>query len=158
VLASLADSELPLEQGLRLLLEATLASMRVRPELARRLILEAPRDGRFDLGRYPEGETKQVTFDQKGRVDVYCEIHEHMRGFILVVDHPYFAVTREDGSYTIPGVPLGKYAAVAWHEGFEPVRREIEVKPDGARADLKLARRADVSIERAAGAGCCSGR
>ena len=36
-------------------------------------------DPRFDLGRYPEGESREVVFDAAGIVRVYCEIHEYMR-------------------------------------------------------------------------------
>jgi AcrR family transcriptional regulator len=48
-LASLVEQDPPLEDGIRVLLDATLAAMRVRPELARRLLIEAPRSGRTDL-------------------------------------------------------------------------------------------------------------
>ena len=40
-----------------------------------------------------------------------------MKSYIGVLKHPFFAVSAEDGSYTIKGVPAGKYTVVAWHEG-----------------------------------------
>jgi plastocyanin len=113
---------------------------------------------RFDLGRYPKGESKSVTFEKKGLVDVRCEVHDHMRSYIHVFDHPYFAVAAEDGTYAIPKVPPGKYTLVVWKEFFDPVRQEIEVKADGAKVDvtlvLLLERPADLTV----GAACCDAR
>jgi len=113
---------------------------------------------RFDLGRYPKGESQSVTFDAKGQVDLRCEVHDHIRGYIHIFDHPYFAVAAEDGSYTIPKVPPGKYTLVAWKEFFEPVRQEIEVKADGAKVDVTMARFDDLPAERKVGAACCDAR
>jgi plastocyanin len=112
---------------------------------------------RIELGRYPKGETKEVTFDKKGRIDLRCEIHGHMRGYIHIFDHPHFAVAKEDGTYAIPKVPPGKYSLVAWKEFFEPVRRDVEVKAGGAKVDLSLV----CGTDRAAGSrdeSCCGAR
>lgn len=70
---------------------------------------------RFDLGRYPKGEAKTVTFDKPGTVAVFCEIHKWMRGAVLVLDNPYYATVREDGTFTIPDVPPGHYTLSIWH-------------------------------------------
>jgi plastocyanin len=50
-------------------------------------------------------------------VPVKCNQHPWMKSYIGVLKHPLFAVSAEDGSYTIKGVPAGKYTVVAWHEG-----------------------------------------
>lgn len=50
-------------------------------------------------------------------VPVKCNQHPWMKSYIAVLKHPFFAVSAEDGSYTIKGVPPGKYTVVAWHEG-----------------------------------------
>ncbi|HLY08291.1 MAG TPA: plastocyanin/azurin family copper-binding protein [Planctomycetota bacterium] len=113
---------------------------------------------RFDLGKYPKGESKSVTFEHKGLIDVRCEVHDHMRSFIHVFDHPYYAIAAEDGGYTIPDVPPGKYTLVAWKEYFDPVRVEIEVKADGAKVDLTLSRLLDGPPDTAVGAACCDAR
>jgi len=113
---------------------------------------------RFDLGRYPKGESKSVTFDKKGLVDVRCEVHDHMRSYVHVFDHPYYAVAAADGSYAIPKVPPGKYTLVAWKEFFDPVRQEIEVKVDGAKVDVTLARLLESPADRRVGAACCDAR
>ncbi len=113
---------------------------------------------RFDLGRYPKGESKDVLFDRKGRVDVRCDIHRHMRAYIHVFDDPHFALAKEDGTFAISGVPPGKYTLVVWKEFFEPVRRPVEVAADGARVDVRLSRLDPGSDGRTAVAGCCEPR
>ena len=74
---------------------------------------------RFDLGRYPAGQTKSVTFEEAGVVKVYCEVHDFMRAVVLVLDSPYHSRVSEDGSFTISGVPPGAYEMVAWHADFD---------------------------------------
>ena len=50
-------------------------------------------------------------------VPVKCNQHPWMKAYVGVTKHPFFAVSGEDGSFTIKGVPPGKYTVVAWHEG-----------------------------------------
>jgi len=50
-------------------------------------------------------------------VPVKCNQHPWMKSYVGVMKHPFFAVSGEDGSFTIKGVPPGKYTVVAWHEG-----------------------------------------
>ena len=53
----------------------------------------------FDLGRYPQGQTRSREFPKAGLVKVYCHIHSHMSATILVLDHPYFVTPDNDGSF-----------------------------------------------------------
>lgn len=95
---------------------------------------------RFDLGRYRTGESRPVTFEQAGLVRVYCEIHAHMKGFILVLKNPFYALVGEDGAFRIEGLPAGKYKVTAWQEEHEPVVMEVEVKDgDPTKQDFQLA-------------------
>ena len=50
-------------------------------------------------------------------VPVKCNQHPWMKSYIGVSKHPFFAVSGEDGSFTIKGVPAGTYTVAAWHEG-----------------------------------------
>jgi len=85
----------------------------------------------FDLGRYPPGRTGTVQFDKPGIVQVFCDIHSHMRGYILVFGHPFFAVTDDDGRYTIAGIPPGTYALLVWSELGHAEPRRITVTDGG---------------------------
>jgi plastocyanin len=116
------------------------------------------RSNRLELGSYPKGESKSVVFDKKGLVDLRCEVHKHMRAYIHVFDHPYFAVAAADGTWSIPNVPPGKYTLVAWKEFFDPVRQDVEVKADGAKVDVTLSALLDRPADRTVGAACCDAR
>ena len=116
------------------------------------------KSNRIELGSYPKGESKSVVFDKKGLVDLRCEVHRHMRAFIHVFDHPYFAVAAADGAYSIPNVPPGKYTLVVWKEFFDPVRQDVEVKAEGAKVDVTLAALLDRPADRTVGAACCDAR
>lgn len=58
-------------------------------------------------------------------IPVKCNIHPWMRAYVNVVDHPFFAVTGEDGSFQIEGLPPGDYTLEAAHERFG--RQEVQV-------------------------------
>jgi plastocyanin len=95
------------------------------------------RPKRFDLGRFPQGESKSVTFDRPGYLKVFCEIHQWMRGAILVTDNPYHATVDEDGSFTIRGVPPGRHTLVV--TDFDRGSRSVEVDvPDGGTARISV--------------------
>src|SRR5437763_6250880 len=73
------------------------------------------RDGRrFDLGMYPVGALKYVTFDRPGLSRIFCNIHPGMAAYVMAVDSPYFAVTDQSGAFTIARVPPGTYEYNAW--------------------------------------------
>jgi plastocyanin len=91
---------------------------------------------RFDLGRYPRGQSKSVRFDRPGVVRVFCDIHAHMSAFILVFAHPFFATTDAEGRFRIPSVPPGAYTIAVWTDGAVRETRKIEVPAGEAALDL----------------------
>jgi plastocyanin len=93
----------------------------------------------FDLRRYPQGQTRSQQFNKTGVVKVYCHIHAHMSATILVLDHPYFAVPQQNGTYELPNVPAGDYTIVGWHEriGERAARVRVE-RGKPATVDLSL--------------------
>lgn len=68
-------------------------------------------------------------------VEVVCDVHPWMRAYAVVHDHPYFAVTRDDGSFEIKGLPPGSYTLEAWHPklGTQSVNVKIGA---GAKANV----------------------
>jgi plastocyanin len=94
---------------------------------------------RFDLGRYPRGESKTVEFDQPGVVKVYCEVHESMRAAVVVTENPFHTVIAADGTFTLTGVPAGVHQLVVWHVDLGEARAEVRVTAGAtARVDLTL--------------------
>jgi plastocyanin len=86
---------------------------------------------RFDLGRYPRGQSRSVRFDRPGVVRVFCEIHSHMSAFILVFAHRFFDTTDGAGRYRIEGVPPGTYTLAVWNEGQVRATRRVRVDEGG---------------------------
>lgn len=85
----------------------------------------------FNLGTYPQGAIKTKRFDKPGIVLLLCNIHHEMSAFIVVVQSPYFAVTDQDGRFTIRNVPPGRHRLVVWHEKTKPQLKGIEVSTHG---------------------------
>src|SRR5882724_6658730 len=85
---------------------------------------------RFDLGRYrpEERPIPSVTFDQPGLVILRCDIHEHMRGLILVLNTPYFVITDEGGRFRLSGLPSGHYTLKAWIDSNTTREQPVELK------------------------------
>jgi len=84
---------------------------------------------RFDLGRYRADERPvpfQV-FDAPGLVTLRCDIHEHMRGLILVVDTPHFVLTGTDGKFRLSGVPPGRYTLKVWLNSKTTLERTVDL-------------------------------
>jgi len=84
---------------------------------------------RFDLGRYRKDEKPAaILFDKPGVIKLYCEIHEHMRGTILVLDTPYFVKTDSSGRYRLAHLPTGNYKLKAWVDEKTIYNRAVDLK------------------------------
>ena len=95
------------------------------------------RDGkRFDLGLYPIGSMKRVTFDKPGVSRIFCNIHPQMAAYVVAVASPLFAVSDETGEFTVRGVPEGSYTYHAWRAGSPPLSGAITVRP-GTPLDIQ---------------------
>jgi plastocyanin len=84
---------------------------------------------RFDLGRYRPDETPvpvQV-FDTPGLITLRCDIHEHMRGVILVLDTPHFVMTDAAGNFRLTGLPAGRYMLKVWLDSRITLERPVDL-------------------------------
>jgi plastocyanin len=92
---------------------------------------------RFDLGRYRPDERPipSKVFDTPGLVTLRCDIHEHMRGLILVLDTPYFVITDNDGRFRLSERPSGHYLLKAWIDSKTTREQPIDLK-DGTAAHV----------------------
>lgn len=73
--------------------------------------------------------------EDHGIIKFTCDVHPWMRGFVVVTDHPFFAVSGDDGSFTIEKVPAGKYEIEAWHTLYGLKKASVEVA-DGKPAEV----------------------
>jgi plastocyanin len=90
---------------------------------------QAPEDGPL-LRKFAKGEVM---------IRVKCNVHKWMRSWIGVVEHPFFAVTGADGSFSMQGVPPGQYTLAAWHEKLGTREQVVSVSPGGqVRVELEF--------------------
>lgn len=79
---------------------------------------------------------------EKSPFEVKCDLHTWMRAYHMVIDHPWGAVSGNDGSFEIVDMPAGKHKLRVWHEsangGFLSRDYEVTVKP-GETTEVKLA-------------------
>lgn len=91
-----------------------------------------PRTNReWNESQPPKGDPKVKQFAQEElMIPVKCNVHPWMKLYVNVVSNPFFAVTGEDGTFTIKGLPAGEYTVEAVHERYGA--QEIKVKVDAA--------------------------
>ncbi|HVR63606.1 MAG TPA: hypothetical protein VMU50_17015 [Polyangia bacterium] len=96
----------------------------------------------FDAGPVKAGQTpKPVTLLKPGHVEIFCNIHSRMRADVLVVPNAHYTRVRPDGTFHLPGVPVGSRRIVLWAPDIKPVAQTVEVSPDGATVNLTAERR-----------------
>lgn len=92
----------------------------------------------FDLGRYlPGEEVPGRLFDKAGEIDLFCEVHEHMRSTILVVPTPLYTTTDTEGHFTLDNVPPGRYELKFWRNPGETLTFPLTV-PDEKIVEVDL--------------------
>ena len=101
--------------------------------------LSKPND--FDTGLYRQGASYSEVFKKAGPVQILCNIHSSMLGYVYVVDTPYYAQADGAGAFTIKGVPPGDYDLTIWHEGAsKELHQRLTVGGDGVRGlEIKVA-------------------
>ena len=86
----------------------------------------------FDLGIYRNGPAKEKRFEQPGVVRVFCNVHQSMVAYIVVLDTPYFTTPAADGSFRLTGLPRGAGKLTVWHEQADPWSTELTLPLDVA--------------------------
>lgn len=84
----------------------------------------------FDLGLYPQGESRQVVFQNTGLVRIYCSIHQSMQGSIFVSPTPFMTLVNLDGSWLIQDIPVGSYTLKTFSEWLPGIQRELMLTND----------------------------
>src|SRR5215216_3989116 len=88
----------------------------------------------FNFGQQPKTPPVTRTFDKPEiGLSFRCDVHGWMRAYANVVTHPFFAVTKDDGSFEIKGLPAGSYTIEAWHERLGTQTTKVTIS-DGAAA------------------------
>ncbi|MFN0158223.1 MAG: beta-sandwich domain-containing protein [Bacteroidota bacterium] len=94
----------------------------------------------FNVAQPKKGMVLTKKFDKPEVFKVKCEVHTWMNAHIGVFSHPFFAVTSDDGSFSLKKLPAGDYTIEAWHEKYGTQTMKVKVAATGAAtADFKYA-------------------
>ena len=86
----------------------------------------------------PRGRVIPVTFSKPEFVQVNCDLHSWMRAWVVVADHPYYALSNDAGEFVLSNVPPGKYVLQIWQETLGITSRDVTVGADDARVTVEL--------------------
>ena len=81
----------------------------------------------------PHARTIAIGFKSPEVLRVDCDLHSWMRGWIVVAEHPFYAVTNEEGEFVFENIPPGKYKLQAWQEILGRANQEVTVAGEGTQ-------------------------
>jgi plastocyanin len=89
----------------------------------------------------PKGRTISISFPQPEIFRVDCDLHSWMRSWVVVTEHPFYALSDAEGRFTLDNLPAGKYMLRLWHETLGTASREVTVPATGAaQTTIEMAR------------------
>lgn len=86
---------------------------------------------KFDLGLYPYGKSRSITFDKPGVAEIRCNTHSTMKAYVVVEAQPYFTMPGAHGIYALKEVPLGSYAIKLWHPDYASISQPVTLGKAG---------------------------
>jgi len=91
----------------------------------------------FDLGFYPQGQSRTVRFNRPGVIQVYCHIHANMYAAIVVTSSPWYTKPSSDGNFSWNDVPAGHYRLTAWHKvaGIRSINLDV---PESGKVEATI--------------------
>ncbi len=97
----------------------------------------------LNIGQPDQGFTfkKKIKLRRDNQMKMECDIHNFMHAWMLVLENPYYSMTKEDGSFKIDNVPAGTYKVIAWHPTFGAQEQSVKVSGGASQSasfELKL--------------------
>jgi hypothetical protein len=92
----------------------------------------------FNIGLPEKGSSVTKPLLREGLMEVTCDSHPWMHGFVQILDHPYAAVTNAKGEFSMKDVPAGTYTLEAWHEALGKVTMANIKVESGKTSKMKL--------------------
>jgi plastocyanin len=81
----------------------------------------------------PKGRTIPIAFRRPEIIRIDCDLHPWMRAWVVVAEHPFYALTNDKGEFALEDVPPGSYTLQVWHESLPAVKKDVAVA-DGVTA------------------------
>jgi len=92
----------------------------------------------YNIGLPEKGSSVTKPLTKTGVIEVTCDSHPWMHGYLYVFDHPYASVTNAKGDFLIKDVPPGTYTVEAWHEALGKVKVASVKVESGKATKIKL--------------------
>jgi plastocyanin len=73
----------------------------------------------------PKGRTIPIAFRKPETIRIDCDLHPWMRAWVVVAEHPFYAVTNDRGEFALENVPPGTYTLQVWHESLGVVKKDV---------------------------------
>jgi plastocyanin len=84
------------------------------------------------------GRVIPIAFSRPEIIRVNCDLHSWMRAWVVVADHPFYALSNEAGEFVLPNVPPGKYALQIWQEALGTTSREVSVGAEDTHVTVEF--------------------
>ncbi len=93
----------------------------------------------FDLGSFPQGQTRTRTFPNQGVLDVYCNIHPEMNATLVVLPNTKFTFVDASGKFELKNIPTGTWTVFAYsRRAAQPAKVQVTVTAN-ATSEIELA-------------------
>ncbi len=83
---------------------------------------------KFKLGIYPKGDTREVTFEKPGVIDLFCSIHRHMHAVIIVTPNEFATQSVLGKEFSIENIPAGDYKLKIWNAAHKLTEVPIRIE------------------------------
>jgi plastocyanin len=94
----------------------------------------------FNMAQPKFKKTMDVKIDKPEAIEVKCDVHGWMQGWLVATENPYFAMTDDSGNFKLTDVPAGTYTVQVWHEKLGKTTQKVTVKAkEDAKASFELA-------------------
>ena len=92
----------------------------------------------FNVALPEKGSTVTKSLTKTGLLELNCDCHPWMESFVYIFDHPYVAITDENGTFVISDIPPGVYTVEAWHETLGTVMLQNVTVQSGKTSTIHL--------------------
>jgi plastocyanin len=89
----------------------------------------------------PKGRTIPITFIKPEIVRIDCDLHPWMRAWVVVAEHPFYAVTGAGGEFALGNLPAGPYTLNVWQETLGTVTKDVTVGAADTDVVIEMGRR-----------------
>jgi plastocyanin len=89
----------------------------------------------------PKGRAIPIAFRRPEIIRIDCDLHPWMRAWVVVAEHPFYALTNDKGEFALENVPPGAYTLQVWHEILPVVKKDVAVSDGTTAVTVEMVRK-----------------